>query len=128
MTEGMEAVTVTALGLALDAASIRQQAIATNIANVNTLNYAPLKASFEDQLEDARNALQSHGRLDAASLAGVRPILQIGTPDAPGLLPAVQLDVEVAGMARNAVQYQALIKGLSKHYAILSSAVSDGKR
>ena len=128
MTEGMEAITVTALGLALDAASLRQQAIATNIANANTLNYAPLKASFEDQLEDARNALQSRGRLDAGSLAGVRPMLQVGTPDASGLLPAVQLDIEVADMAQNAVQYQALIRGLSRHYAILSAAVSDGKK
>jgi flagellar basal body rod protein FlgB len=38
------------------------------------------------------------------------------------------LDVEVAGMAQNAAHYQALLKAVSKYQAILSAAVSDGKR
>lgn len=127
MTQGMEAITVAALGLALDAASLRQQAIATNIANANTPGYAPLAVSFEDQLEDARRALRTHGRLDAAALAGVQPALQ----HAPGLngLPArMLLDVEAANLAQNSVHFQALLKGLNRHYQILSSAVSDGKK
>lgn len=127
MNQGMEAITVAAIGLALDAASLRQQAIATNIANANTPGYAPLAVSFEDQLEDARRALRTHGRLDAAALAGVQPALQ----HAPGLngLPArMLLDVEAANLAQNSVQFQALLKGLNRHYQILSSAVSDGKK
>ena len=42
MTDGIEAVTRSALALALDAASLRQQAIATNIANANAVGYVPL--------------------------------------------------------------------------------------
>ncbi len=129
MTEGMEAITTIALGLALDAASLRQQAIAANIANANTAGYVPLSVNFESQLEDARHALQSRGRLDSNSLVGVAPRFEVNAEiGAFGLSPKVMLDVEVAHLAQNAVQYQALIKGLSKHYAILSTAASDGKK
>lgn len=129
MTEGIEAITTAALGLALDAASLRQQAIASNIANADTVGYEPLSVNFETQLEEARFALQSQGRLDATSLAGVVPRLEIDRSYRSfGLSPKVLLDVEVAHMAQNAVHYQALIKGLSRHFAIMSSAVSDGKK
>lgn len=127
MTEGLEAITASALGLALDAAGMRQQAIAANIANANAVDYLPIKVNFEAQLEDARRALESNGRLDANALAGVAPRLEPDT-DAGVLSPKVRLDVEMANMAQNAVQYQALIKGLSRHYAILSAAVNDGKK
>ncbi|HSW24914.1 MAG TPA: flagellar basal body rod protein FlgB [Burkholderiaceae bacterium] len=127
MTPTIESITTTALTLALDAASLRQQAISTNIANVNTPGYAPMAVSFEDQLEDAKQALQATGRLDAASLAGVRPVLH-ETTGAGGIAPKVLLDVEAANLAQNAVHFQALLKGLSKHMALLSSATSDGKK
>jgi len=129
MTEGIEAITTAALGLALDAASLRQQAIASNIANADTVGYEPLSVNFETQLEEARFAMQSQGRLDATSLAGVVPRLEIDRSYRSfGLSPKVLLDVEVAHMAQNAVHYQALIRGLSRHFAIMSSAVSDGKK
>lgn len=127
MTQPIESITTAALALALDAAALRQQAIAGNIANANTEGYAPMGVSFEDQLEDARRALETSGRLDAASLAGVRPALH-ALPAAGGMPPKVMLDLEAAQLSQNAVHFQALLKGLSKHYAILSSAVSDGKK
>ena len=116
MTEGIEAVTTTMMGLALDAASLRQRVTAANIANVDTAGYVPMKVSFEAQMADVRRSLSGSDRLDSASIEAMQPRLE----------PA--LDVEVANMAQNAVQYQALVKGLTKHYAILSSAVSDGKK
>jgi flagellar basal-body rod protein FlgB len=128
MAEGLEGITVTALGLALDAASLRQRAAAANIANASTEGYLPVRVSFEAQLEEARAALESKGHLDAASLAEVRPALEKVTRDEAGLPPKVMLDVEVAGMSRNAAHYQTLVKALSLHYAILSAAVSDGKK
>lgn len=127
MNQGIDAITTTAVALALDAASLRQQAIATNIANAATPGYAPLAVSFEDQLVDARRALAANGRLDAATLAGVQPVMQPRT-QAGGLTSPVALDAEAAALAQNAVQFQALLKGLNRHYQIMSSAVSDGKK
>lgn len=127
MTQGIEAVTTAALALALDAASMRHQAIATNIANANTPGYAPLTVSFENQLEDARRALNTGGRLDATSLAGVQPGMEHAK--GPGGLPAkLMLDVEAANLAQNSVHFQALLKGLNRHYQVLSAATSDGKK
>lgn len=129
MTEGMEAITSAALGLALDAASLRQQAIAANIANANVEGYAPVSIDFESQLADARRALSAGRPLDANALADVVPRLRLDNdPGVPGLSPKVRLDVAVADMAQNAVHYQALAKGLAKHYALLAMAVGDGKK
>ena len=127
MTEGLEAITTTALGLAMDAASLRQQAIATNIANHATQGYVPQKVDFESQMQEARRALDGKGSMEAFALAGVRlqlePVL-----DAHGQPAKVQLDEQVADLAQNAVQFQVLARGLSRHFSILSTAVSDGKK
>lgn len=129
MTQAMEAVTSAALGLALDAASLRQQAIATNIANANVPGYAPLSVNFEGQLEDARRTLAGGRRLASDALDGIAPRVEAGTDGgALDLSPKVLLDVQTAQMAQNAIQYQALAKGLAKHYALLSVAMSDGKK
>lgn len=127
MTQGLEALTTAALGLALDAASMRQRAIAANIANHAVPGYVPVTVNFESQMEEARRALSSGGTVDAASLAGVRLEMQPAL-DARGLPQKVHLDAQVADMAQNAVQYQVLTRALSRHLAILSTAVSDGKR
>lgn len=127
MTEGLDAITTAALGLALDAASLRQQAIASNIANHATEGYVPQKLDFAAQMQEARRVLETKGSIDTFALAGVRlqlePVL-----DAQGLPAKVQLDEQVADMAQNAVQYQVLARGLNRHLAILSMAASDGKR
>lgn len=127
MTDGIEAVTRSALSLALDAAALRQQAIATNIANADTVGYVPRHVNFEAQLADARRSLRQSGRLDAFALGDVRPRIEAAR-DGNGLQAQVRLDVESAEMARNAVHYQALAKGLARHYAILSMAVGDGRK
>jgi flagellar basal-body rod protein FlgB len=126
MNSPIESVTTAAVGLALDAAQLRQQAITANIANHATEGYVPLGVDFEAQMAQARRSLQAGGRLDAASLAGVQPKL-VPMAGADSAQP-VRLDDQVAAMASNAVTYQALARGLSRHFAILSAAVSDGKR
>ena len=127
MTDGIETVTRSVLALALDAASLRQQAISANIANANTSGYVPQRVSFEDQLVDARRGMAQTGRVDAFALGDVRPRME-SVVDSQGVPAQVQLDMEAADMARNAVQYQALVKGLSRHFAILSMAAGDGRK
>lgn len=127
MLDGIEAITTAALGKALDVASQRQQVIAANIANANTVGYVPQRLSFEDQMDDVRRGLQAGKSLDAYALAAMQPHL---TPviDASGQVAKVQLDEEVAALSQNSVQYQALIKGLNRHMSILGIAVTEGKR
>jgi flagellar basal-body rod protein FlgB len=126
MNEGVESITAAALGLALDAASIRQQAIAANIANHATEGYVPRQLEFQAQMQEAQRVLASEGTLDARTLAGVQLRLEPSL-DAQGQPVKVHLDEQVADMAQNAVQYQVLARALNRHFAILSSAMSDGK-
>jgi flagellar basal-body rod protein FlgB len=127
MTDPIENITTAALALALDAASLRQQAIAANIANHGTEGYVPQQVDFEAQMEGARRTLDAPGALDPAALANVKPHLA-PMLDAQGRPANPQIDQQVADLASNAVQFQALAKGLSRHYSILSIAVNDGKR
>ncbi|WP_240324582.1 flagellar basal body rod protein FlgB [Trinickia diaoshuihuensis] len=125
VTEGMEAITSAALGLALDAASLRQQVIAANIANAQTDGYVPLDVDFDRQLADARRTWANSGSVDAASLRDVAPrLVRAAAPDAAH----AGLDMQVAALAQNGVHFQTLLKALSKHYALLEEAVSDGKK
>ena len=106
--------------LALDAASLRHQAIANNIANANSAGYVPLKVNFEEQLAFARGGLRGgrqwpgigHGR---------------SSKPTPWSTP-VMLDMEMVKLAQNTVHYQSLLKALDKRGAILGLAVSEGRR
>lgn len=127
MPPSLESVTTAALSAALETASRRQGAVAANIANASTVGYVPLRLSFDAHLAQARTALQEKGVLDLAAAeslrAGPEPVL-----DATGHPAAVQLDAEMTELARNAVEYQALVQGLSRHLALLALAASDGRR
>lgn len=52
-TAVLESVTATALSSALDGLSMRQRAIADNIANINTPDYHAKRVQFEDKLRTA---------------------------------------------------------------------------
>lgn len=125
MTLPIEAITTAAVARALDAATLRHQAIAANIANHGVEGYVPMKVSFAAELAEQRAA--SSGRLDPQSVAAMTAQL-VPALDADGLPAKVKLDAEMADMAQNAVQYQALARGLSRHLSILASAASDGKK
>ena len=121
MPYDIEAVTTASLALALDAAAMRQQVIAANIANADVQGYAARGVSFEAVVEGGlgrgADALRTHLQPHIAPMRGE-----------DGLPMPVQLDTEMAALSQNQLQYQALVKGLNKHLAVLSLAVSDGKR
>lgn len=127
MSASLEAVTTAILGKALDAAALRHQAISANVANANTEGYEPLRLQFEGQLEEARAALRERGSVDLQQVRALQPQLEADVDDA-GAPVAVQLDAQVTEMARNAVHYQALLQGLSRHLALLATAAADGRR
>lgn len=126
--QGIESVTTSILSSALDAASLRQQVIAANIANASRADYVAQRASFEATFSGLSPGSASSGF--ARSMAGNVDLRMRVEPDlaADGARHPVQLDAEVASLTQNTVHYEALIKGLSKYMSVLASAVSDGKR
>ena len=97
------------LQLALDAAAMRHQAIAQNIANLNSTDYVPLRVDFEARLAALR-----------------RPTLVAEPGVAPGPRPQ-DVDQELLKLSQNAIHYQALLRALGKQLVIFSDAI-DGRR
>ncbi|MWL90529.1 flagellar basal body protein [Cupriavidus sp. SW-Y-13] len=126
MVPGIEGVTTAALSLALDAASLQHRVLAANVANANTPGYVPMRLRFAARIEGGA-VRQATAATDPASMFAVRMSLQPAF-DASGAAATVQPDQEVAAMSENALHYQALASALDKHFSILASAASDGKR
>lgn len=118
----LEALTTRVLSTALDAASLRQQLIATNIANVNTPGYVTQRVSFEALFEAGLSATESK-----VAQPVLYPQIQ-AFRDAAGATQGVALDMEMASLAQNTLHQQVLLRGLQRHLGMLSSAVSEGKR
>lgn len=110
---------------ALDAAQLRHQVHALNIANANVAGYQPVRANFGDELARLRAAAQS-GALAPGDRAEpqVEPAVDAdGTP-----AQRVEIDLEAAEISRNTLHYQALLRGLGKHLALMSAAIGDTRR
>jgi flagellar basal-body rod protein FlgB len=113
MIEALNAVGMTTAKLALDAAALRHQAIAHNLANLNSENYVPLRVSFDAQLAAAGRAVKPQLVRELDKGAGPRP---------------QDVDMEMVDLAQNTIHYQALMRGIGKQYAMLRDVISEGKR
>jgi flagellar basal-body rod protein FlgB len=87
----------------MDATALRQEAIASNLANLETPNYKRLDVnpSFQTELQ---RALASK---DAASLAGVQPQLQVDASAVAQTLDGntVQMERELMLMNQNGIDH-----------------------
>ena len=124
MGAATEAVTASLMKLALDGAALRHQAIAANIANATTRGYAPVRVEFEQQLVEARERLEA-GEGTAVVEAAFAAAAEAKADEGGA---AVAVDLEVAQLAQNVVQYQALTRAMSKRMSILAMAINEGKR
>jgi flagellar basal-body rod protein FlgB len=122
----IESVTTAALSAALDAASRRQAVTAANIANASTEGYLPLRLSFDAQLADARAAVGQRGWIDEAALEQLRGMREVAAE--PASTGPVTLDGEMTELARNSVQFQALLQGVSRHLSLMALAAADGRK
>ncbi|MGB4717593.1 MAG: flagellar basal body rod protein FlgB, partial [Bacillota bacterium] len=130
-------VTLDVLSKALQAASLRQEAIAQNLANVDTPGYKALGVSFEEQLSRALSGSDSiqlrvthpaHLR-STPRLSQVKPTLvrRTGT-EARADGNNVDPEAENAALAENQLLYSLLTRLVSEKYSLLRHAISEGKR
>jgi flagellar basal-body rod protein FlgB len=124
---GIESLTTAMVSTALDAATLRHQVIASNIANAGRADYTAQRVSFEATLAEAAQDTGSVDRAEAHSLFDLRMRIE---PDraADGSARRIELDQEVGALAQNSMHYQALVRGLSKYLSLMATAVGDGKR
>jgi flagellar basal-body rod protein FlgB len=118
---------------ALDAAWMRNETISNNIANVNTPGFKKSYVKFEELLSDAADKFQISGiKKDAR-------FLPIGKDTALTVSPEivveeftsmrrdgnnVDVDVEMAELAKNTIKYNALISQLSKEFSKIKLAIN----
>ena len=121
-------ITAAMLLKALDAASLRHQAISSNLANANSVDYRPLRVNFEEQLGFARLALSTRGgTLTAGDVASVRPRMEQEAVPKAGTA-AVMIDMEMVKLAQNTLQYQALTKGVTHRSSLIQIAINEGRK
>lgn len=121
---------------ALDAAWLKNEAISNNIANVNTPGYKKVNVSFEEQLAGAAADFQ------IGSLKKDKDFLPIGNDIKNISDPVVSqdsftsarqddnnvdIDVEMADLAKNTIKYNALITQLSKQFTNIKMAIKEGR-
>lgn len=106
------------IGYALDGLSARHEAIAMNIANANSQGYRPREVSFErslDEFAQGRNPVAAPPRISmeqASSSVALRN----------------SVEMQTVALNQNVLQYQALITGLDKYMATISTAINDGRK
>jgi flagellar basal-body rod protein FlgB len=115
----MELFDTTQIGLerALSGASLRQQAIAQNLANVNTPGYRRQDVDFASAL----HAAWDQGAHKVESVDAAVQTDQSAVMRADG--SSVDLDTEAAAQAQNGLQYEAIAAVVKSRTAILRSAI-----
>jgi len=126
LSEG-DRVTSALVMLALDAATLRHQATANNLANIHSAGYQPQRVNFEEQLSALRSAVAAQAQVTPAAIEQVRPFVEPDSARRTGSI-AGMIDMEVMKLAQNAVHYQTLLKAFDKRAGILALAVNEGRR
>lgn len=101
--------TIELVAKALDAALMRQTAIANNVANANTPDYQTIGVNFETQL-------QQLSEISNMTLENINPTYELTDVKSP-------IDEQIALSIKNNTQYRALIKGLNHKLALMSIAL-----
>ena len=111
-------VTQVTLETAIRGAAARQTALASNVANANTPGYQRQDVDFRGALKaalDTGDKGQLEGVAFSASSDGSAPMQADGN--------SVDIDVENATVAKNGLEYEALIAVTSARIAILKAAM-----
>jgi flagellar basal-body rod protein FlgB len=109
--------TQTGLERALSGSALRQQAIASNIANVNTPGYRRQDVDFQSALQAAWN----QGTTAVAATSAAMSVDPGAVMRADG--STVDIDSEAAAQAKNGLQYEAVSQVLKTRLSILRSAI-----
>jgi flagellar basal-body rod protein FlgB len=107
-------VTMTALQSMLRGLSARQQAIADNMANLETPGYTAKQVQFEDSL---RSALESgDGSVAPVTVASTDPALPNGNN--------VSLEKETLSMQDTSLRYEMAIQAMTAKFQLLRTSIS----
>ncbi|WP_432400583.1 flagellar basal body rod protein FlgB [Wukongibacter sp. M2B1] len=118
---------------ALNASWLRNTAISNNIANVNTPGYKRQDVKFDSVLKDYINngsieLMKTHPKhFPNSTIESIDPTVtrELGTSFRKDR-NNVNIDVEMAELAKNAIKFNALTLQLSNHLKRIKTAISQG--
>ena len=108
-------VTQLSLESAIRGSAMRQTTLAANVANANTPGYVRQDVDFHGALKAAMDSGDVENVGFAAATDSSAPMQADGN--------AVDIDVENASLAKNGLEYEALVSVASARLAILKSAM-----
>lgn len=120
----------------LYAATVRNNVIANNIANVDTPNFKRSEVKFEDILKDAINGTKLRGYvtnpkhipIGPPAIDSIQPeIVQVNDTSMRLDGNNVDIDAEMANLAKNQLYYYALVQRVSGELNSIMTAVKDGR-
>lgn len=120
---------VNVLGKAADGAWMRNEAIANNIANVNTPNYKRQDVSFEEELKHALKANKyvslddKVNSINHGGLSKIEPRTYIDSAGYAYRLDGnnVDIDTENVELASNQIKYQAIVQSINQEFQNIKS-------
>lgn len=115
---------VQGLSLALDEASLRQQAISSNLANVNTPGFKRMdvSSSFESAFKSALSDLSSGQQVGMMPEASITTSAEQGPARPDG--NTVQLESEMLGLAQNSAKYEFASTMLASSFHGIKTAIT----
>ena len=111
-----------ALERALEGSSLRQQALASNLANVNTPGYRRRDVDFHSALAGAMRAGDAKTALSNVSIDASVDRTSVVRADGS----SVDVDAESAKIAENALEHQAAVQVAHARIGILKAAMGVG--
>ncbi len=128
------------LEASLKTTSLRHKVISDNIANVNTPNYKSKQVAFEEQLITAISrsnnqyslslTTTNQNHISSSTTQDVlNPMLQMNsTTTLRKDGNNVDIDAEMANLAKNSIKYQAVAQQISRYFTQLKSAIDEGRK
>lgn len=127
---------LSALEQGINAASLRHKVISNNIANVNTPGFKKSEVVFESLLQEA---LDEKGRLPLAQtnsrhmqggeVSSKAPVIEtVNSTSFRTDGNNVDIDIEMANLAKNNIYYNSLVTQLGKYFTSIKSAINEGRR
>lgn len=123
-----DSVTARLLSLSLDAAVLKQQVIANNIANINSVGFIPKTVTFEQYLQEAAVVHNSETTMMSESqLDDISQKLKTGEFIEEVDADKVELDTEMVKLTENVLRYQSLIQALKTRGQVINLAINEGR-
>ncbi|EMS71178.1 flagellar basal body rod protein FlgB [Ruminiclostridium cellobioparum] len=121
----------------LNAAWARNDVISQNLANVDTPEYKRKDIAFEEFLNDSMGKTSLEGNLtdkrhipiNSGNVEKIEPALVEDNSDSSMRIDGnnVDIDSEMANLAKNQIKYNALIQMINGSYSRIKSVISEGR-